>query len=139
MLKMKIVYIKLSLLVLVFFSAAPFWIPVAIAVVATTLVLAGGIVTVLAVPVSAILSFVLGVFGLPLLFSATVTAVAQFVFKIFKRLFHHHALDMENSKDQRMGWLGHFGTALRQTGSNEINNFEVDLERKDSWDDFVLK
>jgi hypothetical protein len=77
---------KLLLLVAVLLFA-PIWIPIAVVVIATTILVVGGILAALAMVTFTILSFLLGVIGLPaLLFCITVTAFAYIAFTILKTI-----------------------------------------------------
>ena len=98
---------KLLLLALVIFLA-PFWIPAAIAVITITLVVLGGILTIFSLPIMfVILLFLLGVFGMSLLFNPSIPV------------------------SQRIQYL------LAGESRNKEMNFEREVEMKDSWDAFT--
>jgi energy-coupling factor transporter transmembrane protein EcfT len=119
---------KLLLLLLVIFLA-PFWIPIGVAFIATTIMMLGGMLTIFCVPTSVIL-FVLAIFAIPLLFSIGVPAMTQLSLKLLQHIQYLSGVDLSR-------WLP-FTKTSRQ--SNEVQNSEADkpdIEIKDSWDAFA--
>ena len=121
------VYKLLLLLLVIFF--APFWIPIGVAFIATTIMILGGMLTIFCVPTSVIL-FVLAIFAIPLLFSMGVPAMTQLSLKLLQHIQYLSGVDLSR-------WLP-FTKTSRQ--SNEVQNSEADksdIEIKDSWDAFA--
>ena len=114
------------LLMLLVVILAPFWIPIGVAFTATTLMMVGGMLTIFCMPISLVL-FVLGIIGIPLLFSIGVPATTQLTLKILQHT--QNLLGVELSR-----WLP-FTKTSRQ--SNEMKNSEASMEIKDSWDAFA--
>ncbi|CAB3992360.1 Hypothetical predicted protein [Paramuricea clavata] len=109
---------------------APFWIPIAIAVIATTLVVLGGIFTIFSMPTCVVLAFVLGIFGILLLFGTGVPAISQILQRIL------YSLGVESSESLR--WLPFTKSNLRQSESkDQVTSSTADLQIKDSWDNFT--
>jgi hypothetical protein len=77
--------LKLGFLVMAGFFA-PVWIPVSVIIVGPTLLFLGGIVSVIALGITSFLTVILAVFGMPILFSLTVTAGVYVVYKAFEKI-----------------------------------------------------
>ncbi len=115
------------LLMLLVVLLAPFWIPIGISVLTTTLMLLGGILAIFCMPISVII-LVLGIIGIPLLLIIGVPAMTQLSLKILRRI--QYSL-VENSDLFR--WL----PVKRLRQNKEVTNSEADIEIKDSWDAFT--
>lgn len=121
---------KLLLLVAVLLFA-PIWIPIAVVVIATTILVVGGILAALAMVTFTILSFLLGVIGLPaLLFSITVTAFAYIAFKILKTIAEKIRRIMKPYiKGKKILFLDMFSFGTR-LWKNEVLH---EVKKTDSW------
>jgi energy-coupling factor transporter transmembrane protein EcfT len=121
------VFILLFLALVVFL--APFWIPIAIAVIATTLVVLGGIFTIFSMPTCVVVAFVLGIFGILLLFGTGVPAISQILQRIL------YSLGVESSDSLR--WLPFTKSLQQNENKDQVTSSAADIERKDSWDNFT--
>ncbi|CAB3992813.1 Hypothetical predicted protein [Paramuricea clavata] len=65
---------------------APIWIPVAVITVVPAFLILAGILCTLALGITTILTILLGVFGVPLLFSTAVTGMAYLIYKAFEKI-----------------------------------------------------
>ena len=63
---------------------APIWIPVAVITVVPTFLILAGII--IALGITTVLTIILGTFGIPLLFSTTVTAGMYLTYKAFVKI-----------------------------------------------------
>jgi hypothetical protein len=126
---------KLLLLVAVLLFA-PIWIPIAVVVIATTILVVGGILAALAMVTFTILSFLLGVIGLPaLLFSITVTAFAYFALTILKTIAEKIRRIMKPYiKGKKILFLDmfSFGTRLWKNEESDDKVLHV-MKKTDSW------
>ena len=121
------VFILLFLALVVFL--APFWIPIAIAVIATTLVVLGGIFTIFSMPTCVVVAFVLGIFGILLLFGTGVPAISQILQRIL------YSLGVGSSDSLR--WLPFTKSLQQNENKDQVTSSAADIERKDSWDNFT--
>ena len=113
MLELKQLY-KLLLLALAIFLA-PFWIPIITAITTTSLVVLGGMLTILSMPTCVFLIFFGGIFAISLLFS---TNLLKTIEVFFQRI--QGSLEVKNE-------------------SLNVKNIENNIEISDSWDKFLCE
>jgi ABC-type transport system involved in cytochrome bd biosynthesis fused ATPase/permease subunit len=65
---------------------APIWIPVAVITIVPAFLILEGILSTIALGITTILTILLGVFGLPLLFSTALTGMAYLMYKAFEKI-----------------------------------------------------
>ncbi|XP_028395088.1 uncharacterized protein LOC114519201 isoform X1 [Dendronephthya gigantea] len=96
------------ILLLVVIASAPVWVPLGLIILVPTFFVTAGILATMALGLTTFLTLFLGVFGIPLLFSGAVTAMAYFAYKsCVKMTWKMHSLcisfysHLDNSRSNR--------------------------------------
>ncbi|XP_028395089.1 uncharacterized protein LOC114519201 isoform X2 [Dendronephthya gigantea] len=103
------------ILLLVVIASAPVWVPLGLIILVPTFFVTAGILATMALGLTTFLTLFLGVFGIPLLFSGAVTAMAYFAYKsCVKMTWKMHSLcisfysHLDNSRSNRDTVQGFF-------------------------------